>query len=254
MRVLIVTVAGMSSRFSESIGEECLKCIYYTKTIEESLLYRLLHQPVEFDRYIIVGGYKFDELQAVLKDQFKDKIDKIELVFNSHFSEYGSGYSLYCGLKAALEYQPDEVVFAEGDLFIDEASYRKVCLSPKSVITCSREAILANKAVAFYFDLNNSPHYIYDTGHSALIIREPFLAIYNSGQIWKFSDPTVLKEAYESLSNEEWKGTNLVFVEKFFSQLTFKEYEIISLENWINCNTVSDFRKTLDINEGNVSQ
>lgn len=254
MRVLIVTVAGMSSRFSESIGEECLKCIYYTNTIEESLLYRLLYQPVEFDRYIIVGGYKFEKLQAVLNDKFRDKLDKIELVFNPQFSKYGSGYSLYCGLAAALEYKPDEIVFAEGDLFVDEASYRKVCLSSKSVITCNREAILANRAVAFYFDLNNIPHYIYDTGHSALVIAEPFLAVYNSGQIWKFSDSAVLKEVYKSLSDEEWKGTNLVLVEKYFNRLPCEEYEIIALEKWINCNTISDFRKTLDIDEGNVSR
>ena len=34
VKALIVTVAGMSSRFSESLGRECLKCIYYPNDIK----------------------------------------------------------------------------------------------------------------------------------------------------------------------------------------------------------------------------
>lgn len=57
MKVLIITVAGMSTRFSESVGYPCLKCLYYKQDMKESLLYRFLYEYPEFDRYIIVGGF-----------------------------------------------------------------------------------------------------------------------------------------------------------------------------------------------------
>lgn len=243
MRVLIVTVAGMSTRFSQSLGRSSLKCIYHSNTIEESLLYRLLSQPVEFDRYIVVGGYQFEELQRTIQNQFTEFLDKIILVNNEKYEEYGSGYSLYCGLKAAIELEAEEVVFAEGDLFIDSESFVKTCTSEKSVITCNSEPILASKAVVLYYDEQNQVHYIYDTGHNALVIKEPFLAVYNSGQIWKFTDFRLMKSVFDSIEEQNWQGTNLIFIEKYFRALQREEYEIILFEKWINCNTISDFER-----------
>lgn len=243
MRALIVTVAGMSSRFSQSLGRASLKCIYYCNTIEESLLYRLLSQPVQFDRYIIVGGYQFEELQRTIQNQFTKFLDKIILVNNKEYEKYGSGYSLYYGLKAAIELEADEVVFAEGDLFIDSESFVKTCTSEKSVITCNFEPILASKAVVLYYDEQNRVHYIYDTGHNALVIKEPFLAVYNSGQIWKFANFHLMKSTFDSIDEQNWQGTNLIFIEKYFRTLQRDEYEIIWFKKWINCNTISDFER-----------
>lgn len=158
MKILIVTVAGMSSRFSESLGRPCLKCIYYKESIKESLLYKMLHQNGDFDRYVIVGGFMFDALKVVIEKEFQDFGDKIILVENAHYSDYGSGYSLYLGLAAIQDMDYDEVMFAEGDLFVDTESFKKVCDTPNNVITCNQEAILANKAVAFYYDKNYGIH------------------------------------------------------------------------------------------------
>lgn len=243
MKTLIVTVAGMSSRFSQSIGVPTLKCIYSKKSIQESLLFRLLDQDVDFDKYIIVGGYKYNELKRIIETEFGRFQRKIELVENPYFKEYGSGYSLYCGLKKALELNSDEIVFAEGDLFVDAASYAKVCNSDKSVITVNKDPILANKTVALYFDVNDVVHYIYDTGHKALVISEPFLGIYNSGQIWKFSDMERVGSIFDAVSDIEWQGTNLVFVERYFQSLPKDEMEMVFFDKWINCNTVDDFNK-----------
>ena len=162
---------------------------------------------------------------------------------NKSFEEYGSGYSLFYGIMEALKYSPDEIVFAEGDLFVDEASFVKVTSSDKSVITYNTDPITAAKAVAMYIDMDGAVRYIYDTGHSALEISEPFLAVYNSGQIWKFSSPGILKDTISAMSMEDWTGTNLVMIEKYFRRLSADEYEIIGFDSWINCNTVQDFRK-----------
>lgn len=243
MRVLIVTVAGMSSRFSQSIGKPCIKCLYHNNSIKECLLYRLLSQKVRFDRYIIVGGYQFGELKKTVETEFTEFTDRIIYVENRHFEDYGSGYSLFLGIKAALQETPDEIVFAEGDLFIDGESYIKACNAHKSIITCNSDPILANKAVVLYYDEENRVHYVYDTGHKSLVIKEPFQAVYNSGQIWKFADIPLVNKTYESLSKNEWKGTNLVFVEKYFQNIPKGLSEIIFFNRWINCNTVEDFNR-----------
>ena len=94
MRVLIVTVAGLSTRFSQSIGRSCLKCIYHEKDIRESLLYRILKGSPQADKFVIVGGFLFEELKETIDSKFGEFQDKILLVKNEKFEEYGSGYSL----------------------------------------------------------------------------------------------------------------------------------------------------------------
>ncbi len=242
MKILIVTVAGLSARFSQSLGYSCLKCLYYENRPEESLLHRMLCRDSGFDRWVIVGGFLYEELENALKRDFGDFQDKITLVKNDHYADYGSGYSLYLALDKIKDMDFSEAVFAEGDLYVDRDSFRKVCSSPRNVITCSQEPILANKAVAFYFDAGYGIHYIYDTEHSALEIREPFLGIFNSGQIWKFADPERLRRIVESAGEREKRGTNLELIQRYFGDLSREQYEIVTFKQWINCNTVSDYR------------
>ena len=218
VKIFITTVAGSSTRFSKSLGKEVLKCIYYKESFSESLLYRMLSQPVEFDKYIIVGGYKFEELKTIIKEKFQR-------------------------LKEAFKYEFDEIVFAEGDLFVDTKSFVKVCNTIQNVITYNSDPILAKKAVVFYFDEKRVLHYIYDISHNILMIHEPFISIYNSGQLWKFVDRNLLQKIYYDMNRKEWQGTNLVMIEKYFRQLPIDNYELIRLNNWINCNTIEDFKK-----------
>lgn len=241
LKVLLITVAGLSRRFSESIENECLKCLYYKNDFSESLLYNMIRQTEKFDKYIIVGGYKFDELKQVITEKFDDIKDKIILVKNDYYAEYGSGYSLYIGLKEALNIDYNELIFAEGDLFVDNKSFMEVYNCENNVITCNKESILANKAVAFYYDMSYGVHYIYDTSHKALCITEPFLGIFNSGQIWKFIDSAKLKYLTLNLDDELWQGTNLNLIQEYFGNLSKEDYEIIMFDKWINCNTISDF-------------
>lgn len=242
MKVLLITVAGTSSRFRESLGRECLKCIYYEKSYEESLLYRMIRRNTEFDCYIIVGGFRYEELVGFVNRFMKEIRDRIVLVENPFYEQYGSGYSLFVGMKEAIRIDCDELVFAEGDLYVDSAGFDRVCGIRNNVITYNRESILASKAVAFYFDERQGLHYIYDTGHSALHIGEPFLGIFNSGQIWKFYEKGRMVAAFHAIRESEWRGTNLVYIQEYFGRLTDQEYEMVEFSTWINCNTVSDFR------------
>ena len=240
MKVLLVTVAGLSSRFSQSVGYPCLKCLYHTQNHKDSMLYRLIHM-YDFDRCIIVGGYRYKELSKAIEAGFGENVGKILLVENTKYAEYGSGYSLYLGLLEALKLEMTELVFAEGDLLVDQKTFEELCEASTDVLTVNRNSILADKSVACYLDLQGRIHYIYDTNHNYLEIKEPFTAIYNSGQIWKFSQPELLRRIVSTMKREMWYGTNLVLVQSYFSEST--RVEIMTFKKWINCNTVQDYEE-----------
>ena len=247
MRVFLTTVAGSATRFSESIGKPTVKCIYNREDPAKTLLNHMLTQASDYDLFVVVGGFLINELEDYINTNLPSEFsEKVLLVNNEQYAEYGSGWSLYLGLDAALKiYGKDitEVLFAEGDLFVDDESFSSVAGSKNSVITINSEAIKANKAVALYYDLQNVPHYIYDTAHGQLKIDEPFTAIYNSGQIWKFTDIALLMELVLNGDSERFTGTNLVLINEYFQKLAKngETIDIISMKTSINCNTVNDF-------------
>ena len=241
MRSLIITVAGTSTRFNRDTKEEVLKCLYHIGNPRLSLLYQQVHKAYEYvDEIIIVGGYKYDDLAKFVNDELIEFKTKIRLVYNEHYIDYGSGYSLLKGIDA-ISSQTNEAIFIEGDLFFDQTSLIDIIDSDKDVISINNESIKANKAVALYFDANLFPHYLYDTSHSCLSIGEPFTAIYNSGQMWKFVDVERLREIRMSLTPEQVKGTNLVIIQFYFGELKEDSIIIVPVKNWFNCNTVADY-------------
>lgn len=242
MKSLIITVAGMSSRFNKDTKEDVLKCLYYEDKPENTLLSLQVHKTVDLvDEIIVVGGYKYDDLVAFIRDYMKDVNKKMKVVYNDHYHDYGSGYSLIKGIEVVSD-QTNEITFIEGDLFFDTESVEMIINSPKDVISVNNEPILSNKAVALYFDAYNYPHYIYDTSHSCLEIHEPFTAIYNSGQMWKFRNPARVREICQFLTPEQEQGTNLEIVQKYFGAYLKNQLDIVRVNLWYNCNTVADYR------------
>lgn len=245
MKSLIITVAGMSSRFNKDTQEEVLKCLYYEDIPANSLISMQVHKAFNLvDEIIVVGGYKYEDLEHFILTEMKDVNHKIKLVYNDHYSDYGSGYSLLKGIEVVSE-TTSEITFIEGDLFFDTESIEKIITSKKDVISVNNEPILSDKAVALYFDANNYPHYIYDTSHSCLEIHEPFTAIYNSGQMWKFADPSRLREICHLLTPAQEQGTNLEIIQKYFGAYNSLQLDIIRINLWYNCNTVADYREAI---------
>lgn len=246
-RAAIITVAGTSTRFRESIGKDCLKCIFSESSEKNTLLYRLVNLCDEFDRIVIVGGYKFGKLQYFVREFLSDFKLKIILIENDHYEDYGSGYSLYLGIKVLENLDVSEILFSEGDLFFDPLTFTKIKECPKNVITTNADPIEAKKAVAFYLSINDKVKYIYDMKHFALEIKEPFLGIYNSGQVWKFNETKKLFSSAWNLTEDEKKGTNLIIIQKYFDQIDSNNLQVIHFEKWINCNTVEDYRRYEEI-------
>ena len=193
MKTLIVTVAGTATRFNRDTEKDTLKCLYYRESPEYSLLYQILDKAENIDRYIIVGGYLYEQLEEFAEQNLSCFKSKIDLVYNPYYREYGSGYSLIKGIEALPE-GTEEVVFVEGDLFFDRRSFSAVLESCRDVITVNREFILSDKAVVLYLDEAGQVHYLYDVNHKSLFIPEPFQAVYNSAQMWKFVSPGLLTQ------------------------------------------------------------
>ena len=240
-RVLVITVAGTCSRFNKELQAPVLKCLYSTQDLKDSILFRMIQLGKNFEKIVLVGGYKFDELKEYVNKMFS--LENIDLIYNDHYRDLGSFYSLKLGLKKALQYAPQEIVFSEGDLIFDRESFEKISELPCDIITYSGEPITANKAVVFYLSADNCPHYVYDTSHQLLAINEPFAAIYDSAQVWKFTDITKLRNVLDSLA-EVKEGTNLVLINDYFSGNN--NVYLLGMKKWFNCNTPKDYKKAME--------
>lgn len=248
MRELIITVAGTATRFNRDTDRDTLKCLYYIGSSRNSLLYQILKKAEDIDKFIIVGGYLYSELESFIGKNLSEFRDKIKLVYNPYYKEYGSGCSLIKGIESISE-DVDEVLFVEGDLYFDALSFLKVINSDKDVITVNSEFILSNKAVALYINDDDKINYIYNTSHGSLLIQEPFKAIYNSAQIWKFTSYVKLKSVMNNLTEQQIRGTNLEIIQGYFEDVNLDEIEFVPIRIWYNCNTVSDYKKVYSIIE-----
>ena len=242
MKVLIVTVAGISSRFNRDTSRNVLKCLYYEDSPTHSLLYQIVCKALDFERVILVGGYLYDELVMYAEKYLSNLGPQIELVYNAHYKDYGSGYSLIKGVERVPEVA-NEIIFVEGDLYFDNESFSLVKKSLYYVISVNHEFITSEKAVALYVDEIDKVHYIYDTNHSLLSIPSPIKAIYNSGQIWKFTSLSKLNSVISPLSPKQIQGTNLEIIQAYFDNIPVSDLNFIALNTWFNCNTVADYQK-----------
>lgn len=244
--MFLTTVAGMASRFCADLEVPRLKCIYYESTPERTILYRLLDQASAYDRFYVVGGFQFEALRdyigSVMPAEWRDKITMVD---NPLYETTGSGWSLYLGLRAIEESCPDtsEVLFAEGDLCLDTGTLHAIGNAKGDVLTVNREEIRADKSVVLYYNAEDIPHYLYDTTHGTLRVEEAFHSIHNSGQVWKFADPTRLFSTMHRMPEERHKKTNLELIDAYYADSQGRNAERVCFQTWINCNTLADYRR-----------
>lgn len=243
MKYAIITVAGMSKRFNENHDIAKLKCIYYEGDERSTLLYNILNRCEGIDKVIIVGGYQYEVLVDYINKFRREFSFDIELIYNPEYYRYGSGYSLFCGLKICYERNDcSEVILIEGDLSFDEETFKKIKVCTKDVITINNDPICSNKAVALYLNEENRIKYIYNTEHGLFYISESFSEIHNSGQVWKIKNREIFQKTFMNLEIEDWRGTNLVFIERYFNSINLSEICFIKFKKWINCNKREDLK------------
>ena len=243
MKIAVITVAGRSSRFNEGILEENkkLKAVYYESNEKDTLLYHLLVKCSYADKIILVGGYKIDDLRCYCHSLENEIKNKIVIVYNHRFIDLGSGYSLYLGLEEAFKSNPTEILFVEGDLDIDNESFKKVVDAEKTVLTYTYEPIYANKAVVLYKNDKDQYRYAFNSSHGLLTIGSPFSCILNSGQTWKFTEIDKLQNANKQFFETAKEETNLLIIQDYLDSGV--DVDIIPLNRWTNCNTRDDFKK-----------
>ncbi len=243
MRVFLTTVAGLSSRFSDSLGQEAIKCIYYEADPKKTLLFNQLQIAKEYDRLVIVGGYRFTELCRYLEHNIDSSIkQKILLVHNEDYARYGSGWSFLKGIRAVQMFAPEEILFAEGDLAFGRGDFQKIAEAKGDVITFTLGPINASTSVAAYLSADGRPHFLYDVQHGLIQVEEPFISIFNSGQVWKFADPALLYSLADELPESLHQRTNLEIINAYFSKSNKDALSLINFAEWVNCNTISEFK------------
>lgn len=245
MKVGIITIAGLSSRFNEGIKEDQhkLKAIYHEGSARNTLLYHMLARLDTMDRVVLVAGYKKEDLLQYIDEVLPVEMKaKISVITNDHYDDWSSGYSLFLGIEEALKYEPESIIFAEGDLDIDDDSFARVVASDKNVVTCNHELIRSNKAVIGYCNEKGQYKYAFSVTHGLVEIDEPFELLFNSGQIWKFNNMEHLQEAYEAFFKSKESGTNLLIIADYFSKEVRDNIELLEFNTWVNCNTRDDYR------------
>ena len=249
MRAAVITIAGVSSRFNEGVpgSAKAHKIIYYEKNRENTLLFHLVEKCMYADRVILVGGNRYDDVKAYCEELPDEMRKKIILVYNEHYADLNSGYSLYLGLKEIFDRFDDieDVLFVEGDLDLDKESFDKVVSCPGNVLTFSPEPIYANKAVVLYKDDKERYRYAFNSSHGLLKIDCPFSCMLNSGQTWKFADADKLKAANEKFYNEDKAATNLKIIQDYIDSCDPDSFKLIGYRIWTNCNTREDYRNIL---------
>lgn len=239
-RSAIITIAGMSSRFVKTSGSNIHKAIYSDDGSNWTTLSHQLSLVKDVcNEIIIVTGHQHDGIENYLDNNFKNL--PIKLVYNEHYFDYGSCYSLILGIDAVSAFA-NEVIFLEGDLIFDTKSFNKLVEVHKNVITANNVLIDARTAVIFYINDKKKINYLYDTTHNILKVDEPFLIMGNSGQVWKFIDVKRLKDNLKNYRIEEYKGTNLVPINDYYKETSFEELEVVTFKEWFNCNTIDDYR------------
>ena len=248
LSIAVLTMADVSSRFNARQPKKFLKAIYSEGDRRQTCLYRLCRQCRQCDRIIAVGGWQFDALKNYIDEVLTDELrEKIITVFNPHYADYESGYSVYSGIKTALE-QGDvkEIIFVEGDLVVDTRSLTKVLSAENDVITFNREPIESCKSVVLYEDAHGKFHYIYSYEHGLLSIEEPFRRVWNSGQAWKFTDIGKLEFACDSFVRECVAGVGLKLIQRYFDQISSGDVETVAFDHWFNCNTREDYSRAFN--------
>lgn len=238
-KAVIITLAGLSSRFRKSLGKDVLKAIY--KENESKCILDILLDYCEncIDDIYIISGYKHDDLKDYLEKNHKNL--NINLIYNKNFT-LGSNESILCGIRA-LNKSYDEVLFIEGDLIIDKESFFNIIENKNNVITFNKEEINAKTSVVYYINKDNKIVYKYDTKHELLEINEAFKKISNSGQIWKFCDVNLLKSVCSSFRDEDLNNTNLATIDRYFNKVAYENINFVEIKQWFNCNTIDDYKR-----------
>ena len=94
LKIAIITVAGISSRFNKDVPEDekVLKCLYWEDKPRNTLIYHLIKKVSAYDKIIIVGGFKFQDLIDYISKNISQTLkDKIMIFNNSHYKDLSSG-------------------------------------------------------------------------------------------------------------------------------------------------------------------
>jgi choline kinase len=196
-----------------------------------------------FEIIVVVVGYKAESVIDFVSRWFPS--DRIRIVRNSLFSSHGTCESLACAIRSVQSMSLDSLVYIEGDLYFDEPTLAGIAQSNYNVITANTEIIRADTSVIFSIDEHDCLHYAYDVNHRSLSLDTSFKVLGNSGQAWKFASFNKLVEVVEELNARELEGTNLIPITRYFNSIDVSTIRFAVFKEWVNCNTVADYRLIL---------
>lgn len=250
MKDIVITCAGGSTRFSNSVNAQAHKSIYKADGQVRCLLEWQIDTALSSEnvnKIIVVVGFLHTQVEEFIKSKYPNN-DRIVIVDNKQWSSTGSNLSMCLGLLACKDTKAHSILCVEGDLYasnfkelIEAKSTGSFCATTNGHSTIDSNVdvlgIVSKTSVGFQTSFE------YSRNHSAFdyIYFYDVVTLFPSGQMWEIATPNIdfdkVAKSAELFPNE----TNLEILQHFsFRRSPMAPFE---LKDWINCNTITELLK-----------
>ena len=248
----LILAAGVGSRMGRST-HKCLTQINGKEFIK--LQMEKLMNAYNIGKFFIVVGHKATEIEEALGDEFMGA--PIQYVFNGHYEDYGSGYSLMLGLRAMSEssFRSCDLVVTEADCLVPQEAYESLkCDSGSRCLVGPKVDIHKSVLVTVHADDPEEEEvssFCYDRTHRNVFsqLKPDHRPVGESIQTWYFNN--------DVLGKYLGKARNMVDIPFFcreasnlsvMNHLLMEDYDILKMKvvwyegTFINLNTPADIQ------------
>ena len=247
MKDVVITCAGGSTRFSNSVNCPAHKSIYkadgQTKCLLEWQIDTALSSE-NVNKIIIVVGFQNTQVEDFIKSKYPNN-ERIITVNNEQWNTTGSNLSMCLGLLACKNTKADSILCVEGDLYASNFKVLIECPSTSDFrsTTNGHSTIYSNVDVLGIISKTSSgfrTSFEYSTDHSEFksINFYNAVTIFPSGQMWEIATKKIDFDKVTKCAEMFPSKTNLEILQHFSSSKS--PMYPFELKDWVNCNTITE--------------
>lgn len=250
MKNVVITCAGGSTRFSNSVNAPVHKSIYKAKDQVRCLLEWQIDTALSsknVNKIIVVVGFQNTQVEDFVKSTYGND-ERIVIVNNELWSTTGSNLSMCLGLLACKNTKADSILCVEGDLYA--SNFRDLIDTPSTTsflsTTNGHSTIDSNVDVLGIISKTSTgfqTSFEYSTNHSVFenINFYNAVTLFPSGQMWELATEKINFDIVAKSAEIFPNKTNLEVLQHF----SYSELPMIPfiLTDWINCNTITELIK-----------
>lgn len=252
MKDIVITCAGGSVRFSNSVKCLAHKSIYKAKNQVRCLLEWQIDTALSsknVNNIIVVVGFLNNWIEEFIKSSYPNN-ERITIINNEKWSTTGSNLSMCLGLLACKNTKADSILCVEGDLYA--SNFKELIEYPSTKgfrsTTNGHSTVVSNVDVLGIISKENKSfktYFEYSRDHSVFskIDYEKVVMLFPSGQMWEIATDKIDFDKVSKSAEMFPEKTNLEVLQLFSINSMLIELTPFPLKDWINCNTISELLK-----------